>query len=187
MPDTGSEDKDPSDLRIRQLQQALESRVVIEQAKGILSERFGLTLDDAFEVLRNGARSNGIKLHALAGELVTKRRTPQAIAEALVRAGYSAREGFEVRAADAEQVFADLNDALTEMHAHANWTRFVCECSNPLCAESIELNAAVLARVHENRGHFVVKQGHEVPDVEQVVAEFDDLLVVRKYAPVTDG
>ena len=183
MSGTGNQDEDLRDLRIRQLQHALDSRVRIEQAKGILSERFGLKIDDAFEVLRNAARANGVKLDTLASDLVAERRTPPAIAEALVRAGYRSKEGFEERAAEAEQAFADLNDALTEIHASSNWTRFVCECSNPLCADSIELTAAVLASVHENRGHYVVKQGHEVPDVEETVAVIDDLLVVRKFVP----
>ena len=180
---TGSQDEDARDLRIRQLQHALDSRVLIEQAKGILSERFSLRIDDSFEVLRNAARANGVKLNALALEVVDDRRTPPSIAEALVRAGYRATDGFEERAAEAEQVFADLNDALTEVHVNSNWTSFVCECSNPLCSDSIELTAEVLARVHENRGHYVVKQGHEVPDVEQTVAEIDDLLIVRKHVP----
>jgi hypothetical protein len=181
---TGHQDEDPRDLRIRQLQYALDSRVLIEQAKGILSERFALAIDDAFEVLRNAARANGVKLNTLAEAVVTERGTPAAIAESLVRAGYHSQGGFEKRAAQAEQAFADLNDALTELHANSNWTTFVCECSNPLCTDSIELTAAVLASVHENRGYYVVKPGHEVPDVEQTVAEIDDLLVVKKHVPV---
>ncbi len=183
MPSAEKHDEDIREVRIRQLQHALDSRVLIEQAKGILSERFGLTIDDAFEVLRHGARANGVKLNSLAAELVESRRTPAAVAEALARAGYHATDGFEVRAAQAEQAFADLNDALTEIHSSSNWTTFICECSNPLCTDPIELTAAVLARVHENRGHYVVKPGHEVGDVEETVAVVDDLLVVRKHVP----
>lgn len=53
-----------------QLQFALDSRVVIEQAKGILSERHGLTVSDAFDRLRRHARTNGLKLHAVAEAVV---------------------------------------------------------------------------------------------------------------------
>jgi AmiR/NasT family two-component response regulator len=51
--------------RRAQLQGALESRVAIEQAKGIVAERHGLDVDDAFDVLRQAARANRVKLHDL--------------------------------------------------------------------------------------------------------------------------
>lgn len=70
--------------RRAQLQQALESRIVIEQAKGVLMERFGLTIEDAFDVLRRGARRNRIKLHDLAREVVGSRITPQPIEDVLL-------------------------------------------------------------------------------------------------------
>ncbi len=37
--------------------------------------------------------------------------------------------------------------------------------------------------MHEIRGHYVVKQAHEVPDVEQTVVEMEDLLIVRRHVP----
>jgi GAF domain-containing protein len=49
-----------------QLQAALNSRVVIEQAKGKLAERLGLDMDQAFNVLRDHARSRNIRLSDLA-------------------------------------------------------------------------------------------------------------------------
>ena len=56
--------------RQAQLQHALDSRIVIEQAKGILAERRGVSIDDAFELLRAAARSNRIKVHDLARAVV---------------------------------------------------------------------------------------------------------------------
>ena len=53
-----------------QLEGALESRVVIEQAKGILAERSGLTIDDAFAVLRDDARSHRRKLTDTTRQLI---------------------------------------------------------------------------------------------------------------------
>lgn len=53
-----------------QLQRALDGRVIIEQAKGKLSERLGIDVDDAFECLRRYARSNGRRLHDVAQAVV---------------------------------------------------------------------------------------------------------------------
>ena len=53
-----------------QLQHALQSRIVIEQAKGILGERYGLNMDDAFSRLRSTARSSRRSLHQVAAEVV---------------------------------------------------------------------------------------------------------------------
>ena len=53
-----------------QLQVALNSRVVIEQAKGILAERLGTTPDEAFLVLRRSARDRNYRLTELAGDVI---------------------------------------------------------------------------------------------------------------------
>lgn len=51
-----------AERRSEQLQRALDSRIVIEQAKGMLAERRGLRPGEAFTVLRTHARSNNLKL-----------------------------------------------------------------------------------------------------------------------------
>jgi transcriptional regulator with GAF, ATPase, and Fis domain len=53
-----------------QLQTALNSRIIIEQAKGILAERLHVDLDQAFIVLRHGARSHNRRLSELAYSIV---------------------------------------------------------------------------------------------------------------------
>jgi hypothetical protein len=68
-----------------QLEHALESRIVIEQAKGILAERLGLGIEEAFDVLRYAARTARVKLHELARSVVQDQRTPNAIIVALAR------------------------------------------------------------------------------------------------------
>jgi transcriptional regulator with GAF, ATPase, and Fis domain len=50
------------ELLAEQLQGALTTRVRIEQAKGVLAERSGLDVDQAFEVMRSHARRTGRKL-----------------------------------------------------------------------------------------------------------------------------
>jgi hypothetical protein len=61
-----------------QLQQALTSRVTIEQAKGILAERRGISVDAAFTLLRAHARSHNLRLSDLARDVAE--RTPAAAA-----------------------------------------------------------------------------------------------------------
>ena len=58
-----------SDLLTVQLQNALNSRVIIEQAKGVLSERRKITVDEAFTLLRGHARSANRHLSELAREV----------------------------------------------------------------------------------------------------------------------
>jgi transcriptional regulator with GAF, ATPase, and Fis domain len=53
-----------------QLQHALNSRVVIEQAKGVLSERLGLAMPAAFNALRSYARSHNARVSELAVSIV---------------------------------------------------------------------------------------------------------------------
>ena len=49
--------------RARQLQTALDSRVVIEQAKGFLAAAAAITPDEAFAVIRAHARRNRLRTH----------------------------------------------------------------------------------------------------------------------------
>ncbi|HCT75050.1 MAG TPA: transcriptional regulator, partial [Micromonosporaceae bacterium] len=57
-------------LVAEQLQTALNSRVIIEQAKGVLAERLNLSMDDAFAKLRGHSRSHNILLSRLAHDVV---------------------------------------------------------------------------------------------------------------------
>jgi hypothetical protein len=51
---------------VRQLEHALSSRVTVEQAIGVLSERWRVAPRDAFEQLRRVTRSHGLRIHDLA-------------------------------------------------------------------------------------------------------------------------
>ncbi len=80
--------------RNRQLEQALESRIVIEQAKGVLAERLGLEPNQAFEILRRAARNQRRRIHLLAEEVVGTRETP-----------------------------AEIRAAASALHVNGDWTR----------------------------------------------------------------
>jgi GAF domain-containing protein len=61
-----------------QLSNALNSRVVIEQAKGIVAERMGLNVDESFAVLRTFARSHNQRLADVARDVISGQLTATA-------------------------------------------------------------------------------------------------------------
>jgi GAF domain-containing protein len=61
-----------SDLVRSQLQRALNSRIVIEQAKGVLSQTNSVTTDEAFKLMRRYARSQGVLLSVVAERIVAR-------------------------------------------------------------------------------------------------------------------
>ena len=81
--------------RCAQLQHALNSRIVIEQAKGVMSERFALAPEDAFEVLRRAARSHRMRIHDLAAMIVRSTETPPEITRQLNGGSRSPRAQFD--------------------------------------------------------------------------------------------
>ena len=56
----------------QQLQRALNSRIVIEQAKGMLAEMGDLGMARAFDALRRDARDNNLRLTEVAGQIVAR-------------------------------------------------------------------------------------------------------------------
>ena len=61
------------DVLAEQLQGALNSRILIEQAKGVMAERTGLDVDQAFTVIRTRARQEGRPLIAVAADVINSR------------------------------------------------------------------------------------------------------------------
>jgi len=53
-----------------QLQQALSTRVIIEQAKGVLATQLQIDVDEAFRLLRTHAREHGNRIHDVARAVV---------------------------------------------------------------------------------------------------------------------
>jgi GAF domain-containing protein len=62
-----------------QLQHALNSRIVIEQAKGMVAERESLNMPEAFSALRTYARHHNLRLVDVAGSVVDGSLGPSAL------------------------------------------------------------------------------------------------------------
>ena len=58
------------EAQVHQLETALETRIVIEQAKGVLAAKSGTPLEECFEVLRKRSQLQNRKLREIAAEIV---------------------------------------------------------------------------------------------------------------------
>jgi hypothetical protein len=149
--------------RAEQLQSALDSRVVIEQAKGMLRERLGLPMDSAFELLRAAARRSQTKLQVLAGHVVGSFETPKPLAVVL---------GLR------PNLFSGMSPSQRALQTEG----FRCECADLECVETIEVSAGDLLVLHSPPGYYAVLHGHEIPSVEDVIFVREPYLIVQKHA-----
>ena len=92
-----------------QLNHALNSRIVIEQAKGMLVERTGLDMEQAFDRLRNHARNHNLRLVDVARDVISGAlpagtldppRTPQGRSVGVASKREASRDCTEVSARD---------------------------------------------------------------------------------------
>jgi hypothetical protein len=72
------------------------------------------------------------------------------------------------------ETFATLTDQLV----------IVCECGSAECVEKISLTPAAYEELRAEPTQFAVVPGHDIPDVEEVVARREGYDVVRKVAGV---
>lgn len=98
----------------------------------------------------------------------------------------------QARRARNEKQFRDINNQLKKAaerlisSSEAGFVpiEFYCECSDKFCEDRIKLTAVDLETMHKDAKQFVIKRGHEQGDIEEVVAEFPDYLVVKKFESV---
>jgi hypothetical protein len=163
------------DVRVAQLQHALTSRIVVEQAKGMLAERYSLTPEEAYELIRLAARSHGIKVHALSNSVVeSPRQTPRVILELFT----TLPKNTVAPARAVENVFRQINESFLKL----NSPRFICECSDTTCTDPIEVSAETMRSLHNDPNLYVVKPMHINTDLEDLVESHDAFVVVRKPA-----
>jgi AmiR/NasT family two-component response regulator len=77
---------------IRGLEEDLHSAIVIEQARGVLRERFRLSLDDSLALLEYAAREKRTDSRVVAEEVVFSKTTPSEILDGLIRPAAWRRE-----------------------------------------------------------------------------------------------
>jgi hypothetical protein len=98
----------------------------------------------------------------------------------------------EERIAANEARFRALNESLeTEVHArlagpHSQLPGFICECGDPQCGEVMRMTTMDYEAVRRDPLLFLVRPGHVVPEVEDVVRSEPGFLVIRKHEEVAD-
>ena len=73
-----------------------------------------------------------------------------------------------------------INKAISELTQTMD---VVCECGDITCADRLMITVPAYERVRRESTHFVVLPGHQKLDVEEVIAEYDGYLVVKKDDP----
>ena len=83
-----------------------------------------------------------------------------------------------------EAVFREANERIEELNqAFATFTDeliLVCECGEGKCAARITMTAQAYEELRAESANVAIVPGHEIPDVEQVVARREGYDVVKK-------
>lgn len=91
----------------------------------------------------------------------------------------------ERRLADNEILFREINEQIkSSADAHGadeHLYEFLCECSNIDCALRLRMTVAAYERLRSDPTQFATAPGHELPEIERVVAECDGYSIVQKH------
>jgi hypothetical protein len=90
-----------------------------------------------------------------------------------------------VRAAKNQSLFRDVNERIEDITegfalAATRTIEFVCECAHPDCSEVIEMTHGEYESIRRFPTHFAIKAGHDISEVEQVVAGNGRYIIVSK-------
>jgi hypothetical protein len=96
------------------------------------------------------------------------------------------------RIAEIEALFRAGNDRMMAWPENEERARrgetltFLCECADSRCRKPVRLTAAQYEAVRGDPRRFLVAQGHEITEAEDVVEQHDGYMVVRKHEDVGD-
>jgi hypothetical protein len=84
------------------------------------------------------------------------------------------------RVAMNESTFRRVNEGMEAGQSADGLLAFMCECGRLGCNQMMELTRAEYEAVRSNPRTFAVLEGHELPEVEDVVGRTERYLVVEK-------
>ena len=83
-----------------------------------------------------------------------------------------------------EAIFREANERIREVNeTFATLTDeliLVCECGHGTCAEQISMKPGNYEALRARPADFVIVPGHEIRDVEEVIARDEEYAIVRK-------
>jgi hypothetical protein len=90
------------------------------------------------------------------------------------------------RMAENQSLFRSANERIEDRvtaveEIVAGQVPFLCECAEVECEERIMLTLPEYERVRSEATWFVVRPGHERPEVDDVLEQHETHLLVRKY------
>jgi hypothetical protein len=85
------------------------------------------------------------------------------------------------RLAHNQALFRQVDERIAELGSATGSTEFICECSDPGCIETIELELAQYERVRSNSTWFLIERGHQGPEIERIMSEDGTFAVVEKF------
>jgi hypothetical protein len=87
------------------------------------------------------------------------------------------------RLAKNESLFRALNENINALASGLGGREpfeFICECSTSGCFERLWLTLAEYERIRRDGTHFLLADGHEDIEIEQVIERHDQFVVVEK-------
>lgn len=95
----------------------------------------------------------------------------------------------ERRLAENEVIFRQVNEDVKEFvlenASDKKWEnkklRFYCECSNMDCRSRIQITAKEYDAVHSNKKRFIIRPGHDIPEIEKIINNKVTYVVIEKY------
>jgi hypothetical protein len=96
---------------------------------------------------------------------------------------------WEQRAARNEAIFREVNENIADLEERFGPPEepvFLCECANVACSERMAVNPTTYRRVRKQPRPFLVRPGHEVPQIERVVEHHRDFLIVEKTSTAAE-
>lgn len=94
----------------------------------------------------------------------------------------------KARIAHNENAFRALNESLgASVHRgrpDSELAGFVCECGNPDCDDVVRVPLPTYETLRADSQLFILRPGHDMADAEDVVAEREGYVIVRKHDDV---